>query len=49
MEKDGEIIQLKEQIYHDNPVSSEDSNVTYDWRYDFIQCASKKHILPSLF
>ena len=42
MEKDGEIIHLKEQIYHGNPVSSESSIVTYDWGYDFIECTHGK-------
>ena len=42
MEKDGEIIYLKEQIYHGNPVSSEGSLVTYDWGYDFIDYIYEK-------
>ena len=36
IEKDGEIIHLKEPVYHGNPVSSEGSLVTYDWGYDFV-------------
>ncbi|MCK5660712.1 MAG: hypothetical protein KAH86_05070 [Methanosarcinales archaeon] len=42
MEKDGEIIYLKEQIYHVNPMNNEGSLVTYDWGYDFIECTHGK-------
>jgi len=36
IEKNGEIVHLKEPMYHGNPVSSEGSLVTYDWGYDFV-------------
>lgn len=34
IERDGEIIHLKEPVYHGNPVSTEGSLVTYDWGSD---------------
>lgn len=36
IEKAGQIIHLKEPIYHGNPVNSKGSLVTYDWGFDFV-------------
>lgn len=36
IEKNGEIFNLKEPIYHGNPINSEGSLVTYDWGYDLV-------------
>jgi SAM-dependent methyltransferase len=33
--KDGKVFQIKEPIYHGNPVSEEGSLVTFDWGLDF--------------